>query len=338
MSDFSIELGEDAIRAVSGKPVGNKLEVSGVGEINGVPPFYSIDTEKIMGDEAAAIKKLLSLFHQQKKTVNIIIPDTYAYSQILEMPALNEKELLSAIKYQADQFIPMPIEETSLDLEILYEDKKANKLRVLIVAAPQNILSRIEKLCDALGIYPEIVESEQSAASRFITRYYVPPQGSGGTLFVNLGFSTGSCYFFHDGLRLIFDTHSFKIGYSLFFKEIQADTTYDPQKIKTLLSTVGFSTNSEGNLTKILEPSTGALLDELDKYIASLKVKFSLSSISHIYVFNYASQIYLLDKIIEKRFNVSTSVFDVSPFISKTNDLHTQDLSPYVCSMGGCLQ
>ncbi len=31
-------------------------------------------------------------------------------------------------KYQADQFIPLPLEETAIDLDIIYEDKANKKI------------------------------------------------------------------------------------------------------------------------------------------------------------------------------------------------------------------
>src|SRR3989338_1652765 len=99
----------------------------------------------------------------EKKRLNIVIPDGFTYSQIIKMPRLKEKELLSAIRYQADQFIPMPIDETSLDLEILYEDKVSNNSLVLIIAAPQKLIDRVQNLSEQEGLYPEAIENELSA-------------------------------------------------------------------------------------------------------------------------------------------------------------------------------
>jgi len=135
---FCLDIGENLIKVVDAKSAPNRLEVQSMGFAEGELNFFSSDVEKTNESQTSKIEKLISSLKISKKNVAIVIPDSVTYSQILEMPKLNEKELISAIKYQADQFIPMPIDETNIDLEILSENEKESKLLVLMVAAPKS--------------------------------------------------------------------------------------------------------------------------------------------------------------------------------------------------------
>ena len=175
---FALDLSESFIKIVDADKTGNYFDIKSFGFVPSVAHFYQIDTEKVIFDQATKINKLISGLKIKKKNVNLIIPDSVSYSQIIEMPSLNEKELLAAIKYQADQFIPMPLDEVTLDIDILAEDKLSRKVSVLIVAAPKLILSKVEKTIELSGLICQSVENELSATLRFVTNIMpLDPQG-----------------------------------------------------------------------------------------------------------------------------------------------------------------
>lgn len=63
--------------------------------------------------------------------------------RVLEFPALEEKELRTAIEFQAQDYIPIPIEEAVLDFHVLAretDESGLEKQRVLVVAAQKNMV------------------------------------------------------------------------------------------------------------------------------------------------------------------------------------------------------
>ncbi len=337
---ISIDLGERLIRIAKAKNEGGKIRVDLLMQELDTPQFFDLDTEKMNDDETKILKKLVDSTKIAKKSVNVVIPDGFTYSQIVTMPKLKEKELLSAIRYQADQFIPMPIEETSLDLEILAENKSDNNLLVLIVAAPQKLIEKVERLVESVGLYPETVENELSATGKLLSNFYTPPSSDGGTIFINFGYASTSLYYFDHKLKLLADSHSFQVGLALFLREAQADTNVDNLKAKNLLKNVGFSANSSIDLNQILKPSTDAVCLELQKFIASVIKRFKIPAISHIYLFNQATEILQLDSKVQSCVSVPSTVFDPSSFLKKTPILepYLKDLSSFIAPIGGCLQ
>src|SRR6185436_4812366 len=114
-------------------------ELLSLGSYETAPNFFDTENQLVLDKQVEILKRLYGNLRIRKKSVNVIIPDSRTYSQIVEMPKLKEKELIAAIRYQADEFIPMAIDETYLDLEILREDKRNHKLLVLIVASPKKV-------------------------------------------------------------------------------------------------------------------------------------------------------------------------------------------------------
>src|SRR3989338_1756953 len=186
---ISLDLAENVLRIAKAKNEGGKIRVEVLFQQTGMPAFYESDTKKVSDETLTIINRSLDNLRLHKKRVNIVIPDGFTYSQIIKMPRLKEKELLSAIRYQADQFIPMPIDETSLDLEILNENTNENNLLVLIVASAQKLVSKVQKLVEASGLETESVENELSASGRFLSKFYIPVTKVGGSIFVNIGYT-----------------------------------------------------------------------------------------------------------------------------------------------------
>ena len=169
---FSLDIDEKFTKLAEAKKSGDVLEVTALGKTETSEFFYTGNLEKNIEAEVTQIKKLLETLNITKKNVNLIIPDALTYSQIVSMPLLNEKELISAIKYQADQFIPMPIEETNIDIEVIDEDQQEKKVLLLIVAAPKKVIEKIQTTVELAGLNPESVENELSSNSRFLASFY----------------------------------------------------------------------------------------------------------------------------------------------------------------------
>lgn len=337
---ISLDLAENVLRIAKAKNEGGKIRVEVLFQQTGMPAFYESDTKKVSDETLTIINRSLDNLRLHKKRVNIVIPDGFTYSQIIKMPRLKEKELLSAIRYQADQFIPMPIDETSLDLEILYEDKVSNNSLVLIIAAPQKLIDRVQNLSEQVGLYPEAIENELSATGRFLENFYVPPSQTGGSIFVNFGYSYTSFYFFDHKMKLLLDSHNFPAGLSVFLREAQADVNIDLLKAKELLKKAGFASGGSVDLNQVLQPAVDALCSELQKYLVSLRSKFQISSISNVFVFNLSTEINYLDKKIEKCISIPCAVFDPISITNRTPavEAYIKDLPSFITTIGGCLR
>ncbi|MCX7881304.1 MAG: pilus assembly protein PilM [Patescibacteria group bacterium] len=315
---FSLELGNDFFRLADVEMANNKIKINSLFFQDNTLPIFSNDNEQTIIEEAKIIEKAINNLKIKKNNLNVIIPDYYSYSRIVEMPILKEKELLSAIKYQADQFIPLPLEETTIDLDIIYEDKKENKNLVLIVASSQKLVDKIEKLVQLIGCIPNNLENEISSFSRFANIFFQNFYNK-NKIFVNIGNESSTFYFYNQQNSLITEVHSFEGGFNLFLKEIEINLNFDRQKAKETLKTIGFNQQSSVNLLEILKPTIVVFTKELEKFIFSLKERQKDMIIDEIVFFNFVCQIPLLEKELEKYLGIKTSILNLDNFVNQSS-------------------
>lgn len=340
-SYFCLDIGENFIKVLDARSSQNQLDILGLGQIEGEANFFSVEGEKVVENQSSKIGKLVSNLKIAKKNVGVVIPDSVTYSQILEMPRLNEKELISAIKYQADQFIPMPIEETNIDLEILSENEKENKLMVLMVAAPKKIIEKVQRVTEMAGFIPESVENELSATARFMSSSYknLYPKGEDGVLIVNLAYSSTSLYYFNPQTALLTQNHTFNIGYSLFAKEIQINLNTDNKKAIDILSLYDGQQKSFISVETIILPLLKEFIVETKRFISLINEKYH-SSIKNIYVMNDAFRFIYLPKYLQTTLALSTDF--LSPYMnckkSPLVETNKNTLPLYIATIGGNLR
>ncbi|MFA6016528.1 MAG: pilus assembly protein PilM [Patescibacteria group bacterium] len=336
---FSLDIDEKFTKVVDSKKVGESLEITALGKIETPDFFYSSNLEKSIETEVGLIKKLVESLKITKKNVNIIIPDSLTYSQIISMPLLNEKELITAIKYQADQFIPMPIEETNIDIEVINEDQVNKKVLLLIVAAPKKTIEKVQTTLELAGLNPESVENELSANGRFISNFskniinqYKINQTQG---FVVANFDTNSTSlsYFSPQDFIIKEVHHLSIGYQLFLKETQVNTDTDIKKSEEMLKTYDKKSPSSYPIEKIVQP----LVKEFSNELKLFTNKYNPAAVL------FTNKIFLFPSLITnlaEELALPVNIFDPSSFLVKTQlvDSYKKELSVFIPGLGGNLR
>ncbi len=256
------------------------------------------------------------------------------------MPRLNEKELLSAVKYQADQFIPMPLEDTNIDIEIVYEDLDNRKNLALIVAAPKKIIQKVERCVERAGLAPVAIETEISAAGRLFSSIFKPQvsMNNAGYLFINFGSQTTSIYFFDISKNILVYSHNFSIGYNLFIKEIQVNLNVDRPKAEDLLKTFGVTPNSSYHLETILAPAIKDFLTEVQHSTTLIASTFK-KQIQGVYLFNNTPRFHGFDILVGKYLAIPSATLSIASFFTKNNvsTQHREDMPYFIPAIGGNL-
>jgi type IV pilus assembly protein PilM len=346
-NNTSIYIGENSLRLINAGLNGNKFEISALAFRDELPPLYTIMNDKTMSDAAKVIEESFNTMKVSSKNVNVIIPDTYTFSQIQEMPKLKEKELLSAIRYQADQFIPLPLEEASLDLEVLYEDPTENKLLVLIVAASEKLITQVSNIIELAGLIPNSVENELSAIGRYISTSYKPTNSikdtkaaNSASVFLNIGNTTSSLYLYDHTRSLVKDSYNIKIGIDLFIRELKANMNLDNIKAMEALKTIGVVPAAQTQVSDVIAPAVEDLLKEIEKFVIAMKEKYKLS-IENIFLCNNAYIIHSLDQKIKIYTGINSTVYDISSMLTRNKVIETippLQLSSFIGALGGCIR
>ena len=135
-------------------------------------------------DEVAeAVRRLVKKSGTKAKNVAMALPPSAVITKKIILPGgLSDLELESQVETEANQYIPFPLDEVSLDFCVVGPSAaSAGDLDVLIAASRREKVQDIQGLAEAAGLKPVIVDVE-SYASRLATSRLIenlPNQGAG---------------------------------------------------------------------------------------------------------------------------------------------------------------
>ena len=133
-------------------------------------------------DEVAdAVRRLIKKSGTKTKNVAMALPPSAVITKKIILPGgLSDQELEMQVEAEANQYIPFPLDEVSLDFCIVGpSSNSAGDIEVLIAASRREKVQDIQGLAEAAGLKPVIVDVE-SYASRLATGRLIenlPKQG-----------------------------------------------------------------------------------------------------------------------------------------------------------------
>jgi len=90
------------------------------------------------------------------------LPQAHLFSRIITIPVVAEDKMADAVMWEAQQYIPMPVNDLYTDHEIVTtirdEAGVAREYEVLLVAAPRAIVDSYLKFCELAHILPRTME------------------------------------------------------------------------------------------------------------------------------------------------------------------------------------
>lgn len=124
---------------------------------------------ELLGEKIGEVVKEYKL--RGKKTISAI-SGSQVYIKNLIMPKMKPRELRQAVYYQATTFLPVPVEETVIDIFPLrdFESETGIRTEVFFVAARKEQVENLEKCCKTAGLNLQVVDLEPLALHRIIER------------------------------------------------------------------------------------------------------------------------------------------------------------------------
>ncbi|HVO86667.1 MAG TPA: type IV pilus assembly protein PilM [Candidatus Binatia bacterium] len=92
------------------------------------------------------------------------LPTSHTFSRLLKLPVMPSDDIIEAIKLEAEQYIPMPVDNLYIDYEV--SSRTAQDMELLMVAAPRVIVDSYVKLLQSLDLDPVAIEPSMNATSR----------------------------------------------------------------------------------------------------------------------------------------------------------------------------
>lgn len=158
-SAVGLDIDRGAIKAVQVSRSSGSYDLQHVG-YRKLPPGAVSDGEVADHDLLSyEIKEFWASHSFKGKAVYLGVANQKVVVRLLDFPRMNPEDLKSAIGFEAQDHIPMPIEEAVLDYVVLGPQEEGSELdRILIVAAQQDMISRYSSAVRAAGLRPEGVD------------------------------------------------------------------------------------------------------------------------------------------------------------------------------------
>jgi len=173
-----IDIGTASIKIVELSRWGQGKTLENYGQIQSASlykePFRSVERGSYLLSNYFVSRAIRSVLEEAKiKTAATIfsIPDFSTFCVSFELPPMTEKEIPDAVYYNAPQYIPLPITETTLDWKLISGtpgDKKS-PLKVLLVAIPNETIQDYQTVAKMAGLELYAVEAEVFGVSRALS-------------------------------------------------------------------------------------------------------------------------------------------------------------------------
>jgi Tfp pilus assembly PilM family ATPase len=128
-------------------------------------------------DADGLAEQLKVFFHDHKlpKRIRLGLASQRVAVRVLELPDIkSDQELEAAVRFQAQEELPMPLEQAVLDHRVLerFNDGDSARMRVLVVGARRDSVEHLLAATRKAGLSPELVDLSAFAMVRAL---YAPP-------------------------------------------------------------------------------------------------------------------------------------------------------------------
>ena len=263
---FGLDVGSSTIKAVFLQNEKGVIKVKS--SIIAKTPTKGMLSDATLDQEemAQVIRQMVMDAKIPVRNAHIALSDNHVFAKVVDMPSLSDKELASAIYWEAEQHIPVPLSTINLDWKVLRHglgDTKAETMQVLLVGAPANILKKYEKVFELAGINIDSLETETLS----VIRSTVTSANFPNSLIVNIGSLGTSLAIVQKGI-LVF-LYNIPLGGVAMNRSIASEFGFSAKQAEEYKKTYGMNeANFGGKIKAALEPILLSLISEIKKALS----------------------------------------------------------------------
>lgn len=259
---IGLDIGTHTIKLIHLQPKGKSFWLRAAGVAFAPPKGLISDSKPEMEAVGVAIKKLVMESKIGTREVNASLPESQIFTRVIEMPNLSREELASAIKWEAEQYIPMPLSEVRIDFAQLTKSVNiSDKIQILLVAAPLSLLEKYKTILSQAGLEPVSLEPEIIAITRSLVGESLLP-----TMIINLGAATTDIAIVKNG-SIIF-TRSIASGGEALARAVALGLGFELSQAEEYKRTYGLEEDKlEGKILAAVKPIFNAIIEEIKRAV-----------------------------------------------------------------------
>lgn len=175
---FGLDISDLSLRIAKLKKRGRFFRLASWGEAKikpGIVEQGEIKNEDVL---SGIIKQTLAKVKGERiKTKYLIasLPEKKAFLQVIGMPKMKEEELKRSVPFEAENYIPLPIEKVYLDFQTVSSSNQADHSDILIAALPKKTVDPYVSCFRKAGLIPMALEVESQSVVRAVVKNEISP-------------------------------------------------------------------------------------------------------------------------------------------------------------------
>jgi type IV pilus assembly protein PilM len=261
---FGFDIGYGSLKVIQ---VGNnhkKSTVTGYGSI-----FYdgasAIRDGEIIDYEIVA-KAAKELFQNRlvgsidTRRVAVSLPVTHTFNRVINLPQMDKEDLMEAIKLEADQYIPVAVDDLYIDYQIVGQLEGSQD--IMLAAVPKRVVNSYINLFNILDLEPVILEPSILSVTRLVSH---SENADIPTLIIDLGSMTTDLIIYSGTVRV---TGTIKFGGETLTEAIGKALNVDNKQATIIKTKYGIeASKKQKEILQAVDPSMNKLIAEIKKVI-----------------------------------------------------------------------
>ena len=300
---FALDIGTDALRMV--QLSGSMQHGWSLGRFAYVPI-----SRQVLQDASDAGKRRLgetiktsaSQAGITTKNIAMGMPSNKTFTTIIEVPTQDRKSMEKVVRYHADQYIPMPIDDAKVDFVILGPSPNDPKItEVLLSCTAISYAEERMELVEKFGF--NLIAQEPDAIA--MSRALVPPNTLDARLVVDFGEDSSDLSIIFGGPRLV---RMLPGGLSVLVRTVANSLNVKESQARQFILKFGLAQDKlDGQVFKALDQPLENFASELTKSVRFFQNKYPTVKVSGIMLSGFAGVIPFLPEYLEAKTNISTT-------------------------------
>lgn len=258
-------MGLGSIKAVAVEKVGEVTSLVAIGEIKTPNQDWmkSEVNKKNLEEVAEALKSLIKDLKINNRAAVVALPEYEIVSRLVSLPPLEEKEIKDALAFEAETFVPYPLDQVSIDYEVTEEDD-GGRLMVFAIAARNDLIANYVKIFKMVGIELLAIESPAVSMRRMLKQIAT---ASEATMVLDIGQKYSDLIGFRNGN--IYFARSISLGGESLTRAISVNLGLDMASAEEYKKAYGMKEMElEGKIKAALTPVFESMAEEIRRAMA----------------------------------------------------------------------
>jgi type IV pilus assembly protein PilM len=294
-----IDIGTSSVKIVEAGKNGNSVEIV---RAHMFPATSKALFSEAVSDHEELARQLRTGYKDSgisTKNVNISLMESHVFTRIIEMPLLSDKELIQALRWEAERYVPLPLDEVNMDFSVLVKKPEKKTMEILLVASAIRFIEKYMKILELAGLTAVNVENEALP----LLRVFKNP-GSNRML-VDIGDTSTNIFLIQDSLLSL--ARPVGIGGSMYTKALISELNLPLSQAEEYKKTYGLTPGAaDGRVLQVLSPLVDSLVSEINQSLTYFKERYPDQVVNQVIVTGGGSMLPGLLSYISEKLQMET--------------------------------